>query len=35
MPKIVLVSIVAFFLLFFNTFTGVDSIDEDLVSSLG
>jgi NitT/TauT family transport system permease protein len=34
MPKIVLVSLVVFFLLFFNTFAGVDSIDEDLVASL-
>ena len=34
MPKIVLVSIVVFFLLFFNTFGGVESIDTDLVSSL-
>ena len=34
LPKIVLVSIVVFFLLFFNTFSGVDSIDQDLVSSL-
>jgi NitT/TauT family transport system permease protein len=34
MPKIVLVSIVVFFLLFFNTFSGVDGIDQDLVSSL-
>lgn len=34
LPKIVLVSIVVFFLLFFNTFSGVETIDEDLVSSL-
>ena len=34
LPKIVLVSIVVFFLLFFNTFSGVDGIDQDLVSSL-
>lgn len=34
MPKIVLVSLVVFFLLFFNTFAGVDGIDKDLISSL-
>jgi len=34
LPKIVLVSIVVFFLLFFNTFSGVTGIDHDLVSSL-
>jgi NitT/TauT family transport system permease protein len=34
LPKIVLVSIVVFFLLFFNTFSGVETIDTDLVSSL-
>ena len=34
LPKIILVSIVVFFLLFFNTFSGVDGIDQDLVSSL-
>jgi NitT/TauT family transport system permease protein len=34
LPKIVLVSIVVFFLLFFNTFSGVEGIDQDLVSSL-
>ena len=34
LPKIVLVSIVVFFLLFFNTFSGVSGIDHDLVSSL-
>lgn len=34
LPKIVLVSIVVFFLLFFNTFSGVDGIDQDLVSFL-
>lgn len=34
MPKIILVSIVVFFLLFFNTFSGVEDIDHDLVSSL-
>lgn len=34
MPKIVLVSLVVFFLLFFNTFAGVDGIDKDLIASL-
>jgi NitT/TauT family transport system permease protein len=34
LPKIILVSIVVFFLLFFNTFSGVEGIDQDLVSSL-
>lgn len=34
LPKIVLVSIVVFFLLFFNTFSGADGIDQDLESSL-
>ena len=34
LPKIILVSIVVFFLLFFNTFSGVQGIDQDLVSSL-
>ena len=34
LPKIILVSLVVFFLLFFNTFSGVESIDQDLVSSL-
>ncbi|HUN46034.1 MAG TPA: ABC transporter permease [Stellaceae bacterium] len=34
MPKIVLVAIVTFFLLFFNTFAGAQRIDEDLVQSL-
>lgn len=34
LPKIILVSIVVFFLLFFNTFSGVQDIDQDLVSSL-
>lgn len=33
-PKIVLVAISAFFLLFFNTFSGVQAIDRDLVLSL-
>ena len=34
LPKIILVSIVVFFLLFFTTFSGVEGIDQDLVSSL-
>ena len=34
MPKIVLVAIVTFFLLFFNTFAGAERIDRDLVDSL-
>lgn len=32
MPKIVLVSIVVFFLIFFNTFAGVSKVDNDLVA---
>lgn len=31
-PKIVLVSVVVFFLLFFNTFSGVQAVDRDLVA---
>jgi NitT/TauT family transport system permease protein len=34
MPKIVLVTVVVFFLLFFNTFAGVEAVDPDLVTSL-
>ena len=34
MPKIVLVTISAFFLLFFNTFAGVQAIDRDLILSM-
>jgi NitT/TauT family transport system permease protein len=34
MPKIVLVSIVTFFLLFFNTFTGARQVDEDYLRTL-
>jgi NitT/TauT family transport system permease protein len=34
LPKIVLVGIVTFFLLFFNTFSGAQRIDEDLVHSM-
>jgi NitT/TauT family transport system permease protein len=33
-PKIILVAVVVFFLLFFNTFSGAQSVDEDLVNSL-
>ena len=33
-PKIILVAIVVFFLLFFNTFSGVEGIDQDLVAAL-
>lgn len=33
-PKIFLITIVSFFLLFFNTFTGVTNVDADLVSSV-
>jgi NitT/TauT family transport system permease protein len=33
-PKIVLVTIVVFFLVFFNTFAGVQAIDQDLTASL-
>jgi NitT/TauT family transport system permease protein len=33
-PKIVLVAIVTFFLLFFNTFSGAQSVDADLMSQL-
>jgi NitT/TauT family transport system permease protein len=34
LPKIVLVAIVTFFLLFFNTFTGAERIDRDLIESM-
>ncbi len=34
LPKIVLVSLVVFFLLFFNTFSGVRGVDEDWVAAL-
>jgi NitT/TauT family transport system permease protein len=34
MPKVVLVAIVTFFLLFFNTFTGAQQVDEDYLRSL-
>jgi NitT/TauT family transport system permease protein len=33
-PKIILVSLVVFFLLFFNTFSGAQSVDRDIVDSL-
>lgn len=33
-PKIILVAIVVFFLLFFNTFSGAQSVDDDLVNAL-
>jgi NitT/TauT family transport system permease protein len=32
-PKIVLVTVVVFFLVFFNTFTGVGAIDRDMIAS--
>jgi len=32
-PKVVLVAVVTFFLIFFNTFSGVQAIDKDLISS--
>lgn len=34
LPKIVLVSIVTFFLLFFNTFTGAQQVDDDYLRTL-
>jgi len=34
MPQIVLVSIVVFFLIFFNTFAGAEAVDEDLIRTL-
>ena len=34
MPKVVLVSIVVFFLIFFNTFAGVTAVDRDLIAVL-
>ena len=33
-PKVVLVAVVVFFLIFFNTFSGVQAIDRDLVATL-
>jgi NitT/TauT family transport system permease protein len=32
--KVVLVTVVVFFLVFFNTFTGVRDVDQDLINSL-
>jgi NitT/TauT family transport system permease protein len=32
-PKVVLVAVVTFFLIFFNTFSGVQAIDKDLIAS--
>jgi NitT/TauT family transport system permease protein len=34
LPKIVLVSLVVFFLLFFNTFSGASSVDRDLIAQV-
>ena len=34
LPKIVLVSIVVFFLLFFNTFAGATSVDQELIAQI-
>jgi NitT/TauT family transport system permease protein len=34
LPKIVLVTIVVFFLLFFNTFAGATSVDQDLIAQV-
>jgi sulfonate transport system permease protein len=34
LPKIVLVGIVVFFLLFFNTFAGATSVDQDLIAQI-
>nr|ACF98193.1 putative binding-protein-dependent transport systems inner membrane component [uncultured bacterium 1114] len=34
LPKIVLISIVVFFLLLFNTFSGVQAIDKDMIASI-
>jgi len=34
LPKIVLTTIVVFFLLFFNTFTGASSVDQDLIAQI-
>jgi len=33
-PKIILVTLVVFFLLFFNTFAGATSVDQDLVAQI-
>ena len=34
LPKIVLITLVVFFLLFFNTFAGVQAVDEDMVAAI-
>jgi NitT/TauT family transport system permease protein len=34
LPKIVLVAIVVFFLLFFNTFAGAQDVDDDLIAAV-
>jgi NitT/TauT family transport system permease protein len=34
MPQIVLVTIVVFFLIFFNTFAGAEAVDEELIRAL-
>lgn len=34
MPAVVLVSVIVFFLVFFNTFAGAEAVDDDLVRSL-
>jgi NitT/TauT family transport system permease protein len=34
MPKIVVTAIVVFFLLFFNTFAGVERVDQDMIAAL-
>ena len=34
LPKVILVAIVVFFLIFFNTFAGATNVDQDLISSL-
>jgi NitT/TauT family transport system permease protein len=34
MPAVVLVSVVVFFLVFFNTFSGAEAVDEDIIRSL-
>jgi NitT/TauT family transport system permease protein len=34
LPKIVLVTIVVFFLMFFNTFSGASSVDDDLIAQV-
>jgi NitT/TauT family transport system permease protein len=34
LPQVVLVTVVVFFLLFFNTFAGANAVDQDLIASL-